>query len=238
MVQFNLLPAVKLEYLQAKRLLRLVMSIAALAAGTVFILAVVLSVYVYLLQRHNISNLNGQINSAKLQLSRNTNLNKILTVQNQLESLPSLESQSPVTSRLFDYLSELTPVNADITNFSIDYTQDTMEITGSADSLVTVNQYVDTLKFTTYALNGQDTHSDAFSSVVLSSFGISQNVTNGKPASYIINCSFNPIIFNVADNASLHVPPNFITTRSITQQPKLFVAVPKSTSTTQGGANG
>lgn len=224
MVQFNLLPDVKLEYLKAKRLLRMVTSAAIAIGGVAFVLFVVLLLVVYVFQKQQLNNLDGKINTAKLQLSRNTNLNKILTVQNQLESLPSLEAQDPVTSRLFNYLSQITPVNADISDFNIDYTNDTMIITGSADSLTTVNKYVDTLKFTTYALSGTNTKNNAFSQVVLTSFGISSHPTNNRPASFTINCSFNPTIFNVADNSSLVVPPNFITTRSITQQPKLFVA--------------
>ena len=212
MVQFNLLPDVKLEYLKAKRLLRMVTSAAIAVGGVAFVLFVVLLLVVYVFQKQQLNNLDGKINTAKLQLSRNTNLNKILTVQNQLESLPSLEAQDPVTSRLFNYLSQITPVNADISDFNIDYTNDTMIITGSADSLTTVNKYVDTLKFTTYALSGTNTKNNAFSQVVLSSFGISSHPTNNRPASFTINSSFNPIIFNVADNSSLVVPPNFITT--------------------------
>ncbi len=211
-------------------MLQVVTSLVLAIGGAMFIVFVVLLLVVYVFQKQQINNLDSKISTAKVQLGKNTNLNKILTVQNQLESLPSLEAQDPVTSRLFNYLSEITPVNADISDFSIDYTNDTMVITGSADSLTTVNKYVDTLKFTTYAISNKNTKNNAFSQVVLSSFGVSPHPTNNRPASFTINCNFNPIIFNVADAASLVVPPNFITTRSITQQPqpfKLFVAAPK-----------
>ena len=68
-------------------------------------------------------------------------INSILTVQNQLESLTALHSTKPAVSRLFDYLNSLTPSQISITNYTSDFTQQTVTVTGSADALSTVNQF-------------------------------------------------------------------------------------------------
>ena len=229
MIQFNLLPDVKLSFLKAKytkRLVILVSSVAAIASLVVFIF---LLVYVDVLQKHHLDGLSSNIASEQSQLGDTSNLNKILTIQNQLESLPNIDSEKPAATRLFQDLVDVTPASASISQVSVDFTADTMTLEGSADSLDTVNAYVDTLKFTTYSGGTTGTNPNAFSNVVLTSFGLQ----TGKGASYTINCSFDPTIFNIDDSNIALIVPNKTTTRSITQQPTDLYQ--KRTSSSSGG---
>lgn len=214
MVQFNLLPDIKIQYLKARRHKHLV-----LLASTVTIIvsvaamAVLLSI-VFVVQKKSIRDLSGDINVASNELKNTQDLTKMLTVQNQLKALPGLHDAKPVASRLFGYLNQSTPVAASISRLNVDYTLMTMTLSGSADKLETVNTFVDTLKFTTYhTVNAPKEEKAAFSSVVLSAFG-----RDSKGATYTITFSFDPAIFSESEEVTLTVP-NKITTRSQTEQP-------------------
>lgn len=213
MIQFNLLPDVKIQYLKVRRTQHLVYTAAVIAiVGSLFVLIVLIGT-VDVLQKKNLSDLKRDIGTNSSQLKNTPNLTKILTVQNQLLTLTSLHDQKPVVSRLFTFVKDVTPSTASISNLSIDFTQNTINITGNANSLDDVNTYVDTLKFTTYTKSDGST-ANAFSSVVLAQFSRSNS-----GASYNITINFDPTIFNNASNISLNVPAGKITTRSAVDQP-------------------
>lgn len=214
MVQLNLLPDIKLEYVRARRVQRLVAAISILASVVALAIFVVLLLFVDVAQKKNLSDLDKDIKKYSSQLTGTSDLNRILTVQNQLDSLPGLDSQKPMASRLFDYLTQLTPNQASISNLQVDYTQNTMTVTGTADSLDIVNTYVDTLKFTRYQIKGNTDSPKAFSNVVLSAFNRDSN-----EATYTITFDFDPAIFSVANDVTLTVP-HIITTRSEIDKPK------------------
>lgn len=221
MVQLNLLPDIKLEYVRARRTQRLVAAISILASTVMLAIFIVLLLFVDVAQKKNLSDLDKDIKKYSTQLTSTPDLNRILTVQNQLNSLPNLDSQKPTASRLFDYLTQLTPDQASINNLQADYTQNTMTITGTADSLDIVNTYVDTLKFTKYQIKGNTDQPKAFSNVVLSSFN-----RDSHEATYTITLTFDPAIFSVTNEVTLTVP-HIITTRSEIDKPKdLFTAKP------------
>jgi hypothetical protein len=167
-----------------------------------------------IIQKNNINNLSNQITSSTQQISSNTNLNKILTIQNQLESLPALDNAKPATTQILPYINQLTPSSATISSVTVNFLKDTASIQGNADNVGTVNTFVDTLKFTNYTI-GKNKETNAFSNVVLSAFA--EN-TASAGVGYTINLSFDPLIFSGTQQATLAVP-QIITTRSITQQP-------------------
>jgi len=214
MIQFNLLPDIKIEYLKARRQKHLVMlsSIVAIVASLA-ILAVLMSI-VFGLQKKNISDLNSDIAQASSELQNTEDLTKILTVQNQLLSITPLHDQKAVATRLFGYISQVTPASASISRLNVDFVKNILSISGSADSLNTVNTFTDTLKFATYH-TAKDTKEEkpAFSDVVLSNFG-----RDSKAATYTITAQFDPVIFSELEDVTLTVPKK-ITTRSEVQQP-------------------
>ena len=102
-VQFNLLPDVKLEFNRNQRVKRLVYSLSFLVgrrrAGVV---------YDQLFDRSDCCRRNysmtptSNIHNYSNQLKSIGDLAKILTIQNQLKSLPSLHQSKHIASRLFD----------------------------------------------------------------------------------------------------------------------------------------
>lgn len=217
--QFNLLPDVKLQYLKAESTRRLVTTLSVLITIVAVALLIVLFA-VTTLQRKHLSDLDRDIKTASAKLEGQPDLNKILTVQNQLGSLTDLHDAKPAASRLTTYLSQITPLKASISNLNVDFTQNQMTITGTANSLATVNQYVDTLKFTTYKTADSDGSTNAFSDVVLGSFGLTQH-----EADYTITLTYDPVIFDITQDVTLTVP-NKVTTRSEVEQPTDLFKLP------------
>lgn len=213
MIQFNLLPNVKLEYIKARRSKRLVLLLSTALAGAALIVFVGLFLVVNVWQRQHLNALNADIKQDTATLEAIPNLNKILTVQNQLNSLTALQEQDPATARLFDYLGQVTPAQATISNIKADFSTNTMSITGNANTLSTVNQFVDTLKFTTYTTTQNSTPQKAFSDVVLTNFA-----KNETDSSYQIDLKFDPTIFDNTLQVQL-VVPQIISTRSQTEKP-------------------
>jgi Tfp pilus assembly protein PilN len=226
MIQLNLLPDVKLEYIKAERSRRLVLSVSFLvAAVSVVLLLLLLSVDG--LQHKHLSDLTKDINSESSKLQNEPQIDKILTVQNQLNSLTNLHSQEPAAGRLFDYLNETTPSNVDITDFTIDFTQQTATITGTSANLANVNQYIDTLKYTTYTTSDNSSSQPAFSSIVLSSFSLNSSAQDAtQAASYTITLSYDKNIFDITQNVKLSVPSVTTTRLSVDQPTDLFKAAP------------
>ena len=223
MTQLNLLPDVKLEYLKAQRIRRLAIAVSILvSAAAIVLLVLLLSAELY--QKHTLNDLNNDVTTKTSQLQNEPHINNVLTVQNQLNSINTLHNNEPATTKLFDYLNELTPTTVNISDLSIDFNGHTISITGAANSISNINQFVDTLKFTNYSLGKGTANAPAFSDVVLSSFGESSQADAGTPAaSYSIAASFDPTIFNVTKNVSLIVPSQ-VTTRSSLENPgPLFV---------------
>lgn len=232
MIELNLLPDIKLEYIRAQRSRRLILSLAVLISAAAIGLLVLLLI-VDGLQKKHLSDLNRDISSETSKLQHAPHINQILTVQNQLESLTALHSSKPDVTRLFKYLNQITPSKASINQFSIDFTQSTVTITGQADSLSTVNQFVDTLKFTNYTSANNSTPTKAFSNIVLSSFGISGTAGTTQQASFTITLGFDKTIFDNTQKVDLTVP-NTVTTRSLDTQPNDLFSAPATT--TSGGS--
>jgi hypothetical protein len=235
MIQLNLLPDIKLQYVKSQRTRRLLISVSVLVtAVAIAILALLL--LVDLAQKEHLNSLNKSIQSNTQTLKNKPDINKILTVQNQLESLTALHSQKPAVSNLFtSYLDQITPAKAAISDLDIDFGAHTISITGTADSLATIDQYVDTLKFTTYTTNTNSSPTKAFSSVVLSSFGLSDSTDGSlQTATYNITTSYDPTIFDITKTIKINVPSE-VTTRSEQAQPTdLFQTAPSNKTTTEG----
>lgn len=156
MIQFNLLPDVKLEFLKARYRRRLVTAISVVCSAVCLTIFIALFAAVRVGQTSHLKNLDSDVQERVGKLQGKSDLNKILTIQNQLNSLPALHDKKVVSSRLFDYLSQLVPVEADISNMSVDFVGNQILISGSADSIITVNKFVDTLKFTNYTVPKKD----------------------------------------------------------------------------------
>lgn len=213
-LQFNLLPDVKLEYLKTQRTKRTIILASCLVSAFALFIFMFMIATVYLVNKNQLSDADKDVQKYSRQLKDIPNLDKILTIQNQLKSLSGLHQNKHKVSKLYEYLPQVTPVNIKIGQMNIDFVANVMTINGTTDTQRTINTFIDTLKFTTIAVDGKDTKSKAFPSVIESQFGLTKD-----GAGYGLTVKFDPQLFSNAQNVTLIVPGNFATTRSILDNP-------------------
>ncbi|HXE10141.1 MAG TPA: PilN domain-containing protein [Verrucomicrobiae bacterium] len=234
MIQLNLLPDVKLEYIKAQRARRLVMSISVLVTG-VAVLILILLLGVNGLQKKHLKDLSRDIANENSELQRKPNIGRVLTVQNQLGSLTQLHDSNPAVSRLFDYLNQVTPASVAITSLQMDFTQNTATISGTSASLANVNQYIDTLKKSTFTTDSDDSAQPAFSNIVLSAFGLNTGAKDpSQAANYTVTLAYDKNIFDTTQKVKLTVPSSGTRTQ-VAQPTDLFQATSPSPATATGG---
>lgn len=212
-VQFNLLPDVKLEYYKAQKTKGLIFKLAFLVSAVAVGIMVISFVIANIVQKKALSDAEGDTKKYSNQLQATPDLEKILTVQNQLNALPTLHKQKHVLSRLYTFLPSITPEKVNIGKLTLDAKLNTMVITGTSDKIETVNKFADTLKFTSYTVAGSTDKKSAFKSVVLQAIGRDESVV-----SYTINVEFDPTLFESGQDIKLVVPQE-LTTRSVTESP-------------------
>lgn len=248
MVQFNLLPDVKIEFIKTRRRKRLIIFIATVTSAATFAIFVLLFLFVRVNQTKHINDLDKDIRTNVSKIQATQDLDKILTIQNQLSTLPELHDQKMFTSRLTDYLNQLTPSQATISDVDADFVNNTMTIKGNVDTLNTVNKFADTLKFTDFSVKGDSVLGDqkegrAFSDVVLKSFDVSLSDNNRtRVIVYELTFTFDPTIFALVKNDTVNggnpielKVPQIISTRSETEKPtELFVPQPQTQQQGQG----
>lgn len=226
MIQFNLLPDVKVEFVKAQQMKRLVLGVAIIATGSTFAIFLVLFLTVHGVQQKSMNDLSTDIKKYSTQLQNTKDLNKVLTIQNQLSSLTALHDQKAAALRQFTYIQQITPADLRISDYATDFTANTMVITGTAPTLARVDTFVDTLKFATYTDGTATATQKAFSSVVLAQFGKADTGTT-----YTINLSFDPTLFRNDSDKNL-VVPSTVTTRSVVELPADLFVKPSGSATT------
>lgn len=212
MIQFNLLPDVKLQFVRAKRQKRNVVVISALV-GAASLGIMILLVGVNAVQKKHLNDVNKDIKKYTNDLKSTPELDKILTIQNQLKTLPELHNKKPVISRIFGYMTQIIPAQVNIASLEVNFDEYTMSFSGTADSVVTVNKLIDTLKFTTFTIDDTEGANKPFSEVVLSSYAPAD-----KDTSYAVTLKFDPVLFDSSKKVTLTVP-KITTTRSETEKP-------------------
>ncbi len=214
MIQFNLLPSVKIEYIRAKRTKRLVTLIATLVILASLPVVISLSAIVFVWQPQRMHSLDTSIKANAKKLQGTTDINKVLTIQSQLSAIDQLHADKPVASRLFAYLQSMTPKDASLQTSEVDFDAGTMSLTGQAKSLSDVNKLADTLKFTTIVKKDSKEAVNAFSNVVLTNFGV-----DAKGASFTLTMEYDKAIFDSSEDQISLTIPNIITSRSETERP-------------------
>lgn len=251
MIQFNLLPDVKIEYMKAVQKRQIMAFISFVVAGVCVAVFVVILMIVKVQQPKHISDLDKDIKANVATLQKNKDLNKILTIQNQLSSLPGLHDNKPMTSRIFSYLRQVVPTQATVSEVAISVADKKMTIKGNADTTATYNKFVDTLKFTQFSDNSDPNNiktGKAFPTVVVTNFTIDStpnpdgSITGSGGVTFELDVTYDEVIFKntakegsaVANSVSLIVP-NQVTTRSATQAPSDDLFKQNSTDKSGGG---
>ncbi len=111
MIEINLVPDVKQELLRAQTQRNFIISIAILLSIGAAAVILLVAGYVYGAQSLLMATSNKSIDTEYAKLSSVQDLDKMLTIQNQLNQVSSLNKEKRVTSRVYDMLNVVVPDN-------------------------------------------------------------------------------------------------------------------------------
>lgn len=134
MIQINLIPDVKREFIHTQQLRKTVITLSIIvgiiAAGIVVALGLFLGG-----QELLVNKVKGDIKKNFASLQNVENAEHIITLQNQLSELPNVYSKHSIQSRLFDLLVKINPSGDDGVTYSsikVDPSTSTVTIEGTA----------------------------------------------------------------------------------------------------------
>lgn len=196
MVQFNLLPDVKKDYIKTKRTKRVIASFSFLITSIFVGVTVLLFLFVRFAQTKSISDLTDDIQAKSSQIQSTEDLNKKLTVQNQLNILTPLHESKPKVSRVFDYVRFFSPETTEIRQIDVNTVSNTMIFSGSISTLAEANRLVENIKAVRYATyppgdEAPETVTEYVYNVIDSSVS-----SDGDEARFEVEVEFNRAVFD------------------------------------------
>jgi Tfp pilus assembly protein PilN len=231
MIQLNLLPDIKREYLKARRVQARVISVAILACVVSAGVVVLAASWVFGVQAVQRASLSGNIDKKYKELTSIKDIDKYVTVQNQLANISSLHTNKPIMSRLFDILPAINPKaphNIQITSLSVDVTTTTLSMQGSTDSYTGLEVLRDSLKNATVTYTTDESTEPTTAalfkpeSVQFVSQGLGKDANGKEIASFSLALQYEPAVF-ARDTKSITITvPNKDTTFSKEDAPEVF----------------
>lgn len=223
MIELNLLPDVKKEFIRAQRTRNQVVAMSLIAIVASVGLIIIFAFSVYGGQKLVMNNLTNDIKDKSAELQSVEDLDKYLTVQNQLGQIEGLHDNKELYSRLMDYLVVLNPVapnSVQLDTLEIISQESTIVLKGLAPSSQAFNVFKDTLVNAqlVYTSGDENVESDLFSDVVVESGSLGR-VSDQTMFTFIVRVTYDENAFLTSTtNASVRVP-NMETTQSFRQAP-------------------
>ncbi|PLS80873.1 hypothetical protein CYG49_03865 [Candidatus Saccharibacteria bacterium] len=225
MIELNLLPDVKKEFLRAQRTRNTVITGSILAIMVAVGLTVLFAVYVYGVQAAQTALLTRDIKNRASELEKKEELGKYLTIQNQLVHIDKLHEDKTVYSRLIDFLSVLNPSEPNsiqLSNLQVTTDEKSATFTGTGRSFENFNVFKDTLvnaEVVYKAAGDEGTQTEKlFDSVVVESSSLGR-VRDATAVTFVVRVTFNEKAFlGGAQDVTVKVP-TIETTQSVRQSP-------------------
>jgi hypothetical protein len=204
MIQINLVPDVKQQLIKAQEMRSKVINISIFSIFAAAGIVASLLVYAFAVQTVVNSNTDKDISAEESKLSNVTDLTKILTIQNQLKSISSVNTLKKINSRIFDMITTL-KINGNNTvsysSISLDEVANTVQINGQTATY----QSYDTFKKT--LLNAQVQYKESADATETKSVALASNVslpetsygidsTGKRVLTFTINFSYNTMLLD------------------------------------------
>lgn len=213
MIGLNLLPDVKKEFMSAQRTRNFVISLSIVGMVVAIGVVVLLALVVHVGQETAINLQKDSIKKNQSELESKPEIEKYLTIQNQLKSLGVLHDQEHkfVYSRFFVYMVNLNPAepnSVNLGNMKVASDTKTISLQGTTASFSGLNVFKSTLEraILKYRVEETDYEKPLFSEVTLKSAALSE-VNNSSVVSFEFNLTYTPEAFqpNVT-NPQLIIP--------------------------------
>ena len=234
MIELNLLPDVKKEYLNAQRTRNTVISgsiIATIAAG---VITVILASTVYIGQNAVIALQKNSVKEKNEKLKSQPEIEKYLTVQNQLKHIAALHDGKFLYSRAFTYLQALnpaTPNNVALASVSLIKEGTTLDVEGTARNFEALTTFKATLESANLRYTTGDSTEEQsvrmFTTVSLLDAGL-RTVDGGSLVGFRLQLTYPDTIFLKATKNGKVEVPSLVTSDGDRNAPKeLFGTQPQ-----------
>lgn len=205
MIEINLIPDIKQDYLKAKRA-RTVVASGAILVGIVSVAVVVLlAVYLFGVQTLRSSIADGEIDKKSNQLKAIPDLGNMLTIQNQLATLTEIHQNKNVDSRLIALLTEFNPADPNqvvYSQVSVDTEEGKIHIEAQADNaFVAADAFKKTIQATKFQFreagaDASETRPVAVDGdVVISNQSYGENAAGKKVLRFSIDFTYDKALF-------------------------------------------
>jgi hypothetical protein len=237
MIEVNLIPDVKQEFIRAQRTRNTVISfsiMASIAAGVAIV------IFALLLGGQGVREIlaDNSIKDDYATLKKNENLSNLVTIQNQLAQVSTLNNDKGINSRLFDILGGINPKDPNhvrISTVSLNPTDNSLSIEGSAaNSFTATDAFKKTILNTKVVYTDKDGKEQTINltdSVTLNNASYGTDTTGAKVLQFKLSFVYPKELFaNTSTNVRI-VSPTKVTdvTDSRTRVPDdLFSSSPKT----------
>lgn len=236
MIELNLLPDVKKEFIKAQRTRNAVISGSILATIGAGIVIAVLATTVYIGQQAVIAVQTDSIKKKENELKSKPEIDKYLTVQNQLKHIDELHNSKYTYSRAFTYLQQLNPAqpnNVALRTVKLNKEVNTLEITGTARNFEALSVYKTTLENAElkYKAIGSEEQSSTklFDSIVLTQASLA-NVDNKVLTNFEFTLTYPEAAFATSSKDISISIPSLVTSDADRNAPKqVFGTQPEET---------
>lgn len=195
MIELNLLPDLKKDYLRSQKQRNRVVSFSILVMIVAAGLVVLSAFYTYGFQTVQLALVNGEIKDKSEKLKNTEDISKYLTIQNQLNAIDGLHETKPRYSRFMEFLPVLNPGapnNVQLTSLQVDEEGKTVTFTGNAPTYESLGVFKATLENAEVSYkSGDDTQKEKlFTNVAIENSGISTTSGGAKTTAFTIRANY------------------------------------------------
>lgn len=227
MIEINLIPDVKQEYIHAKRVRTIVISSAILVGVISVGIVVLMAVYLYGVQTVRSALADSDIKSKYETLSKVDDLENTLTIQHQLTRLNELHDQKSIDSRFFDLLAAINPASPNNVSFSVarlDSVEQIISLEGRANNGYNAAEVLKkTILSTSLSyrdIDGTTQTAQLTDSVVTGDLSYGEDEEGKKVLNFSISFAYDPAFFDRgSQNAVIVRPDRQIVTDSFLRLP-------------------
>ncbi|MES2631113.1 MAG: hypothetical protein V4611_04085 [Patescibacteria group bacterium] len=201
MIEINLIPDVKQELLKAQRTRAAVISgsiLTSIIAGGV-VAALVL--YVFGVQTVRTAFLDQAVKDGSAELAEVEDLSKMLTIQNQIDTINTLSEKKKIDSRVFDVLSAVippSPNDVQISNLTLDTEDSTITLEGQTrayDSMEVFKKTIDS-SIIVYNTDGEETQVKLASDISTTDVSYGENSNGQKVLRFTLSFKYPEELFS------------------------------------------
>ena len=156
MIEVNLVPDVKKEFLRARKIRNIITFSVIIATSITIAITGILAFTVFVVQQVTLDNLKKDAETEYSSITRShADLDTILTIQNQLTQIDTLNSNKFLTSRLFNVLVAIVPTGENdvkVSEMKFDRSTNTLSVSGHGKSrFIALDAFRKTIERTTYS---------------------------------------------------------------------------------------